>query len=79
MLEKWLKKDGIITIPRKDSVRKELFEFIVEKNFEKGNLYTEKQVNETLKKYYTDHVFLRRLLISYKVLNRKSDCSLYWR
>lgn len=81
MLEKhkWLKEGSIISLPKKDNVRKELLEFICESDFEWETWYTEKDVNEKLKKRYFDYVFLRRLMISYKILERKRDCSRYWR
>ncbi len=77
--DKWLKEGTIITIPAKEFARKELLEFILESDFEKEAVYTEKQVDERLKKRYSDYVFLRRLMISYGFLSRKQDCSQYWR
>jgi len=48
------------------------------KRFESGRNYSEKEVNEILKNVYKDHVTLRRYLIEYGFLDRKSDGSRYW-
>ncbi len=46
--------------------------------FKTNQVYTEKEVNEILKKVYPDYVTIRRYLIEYGFLNRKSDGSEYW-
>lgn len=48
------------------------------KRFEVGKQYTEKEVNEILKKVYDDYVLLRRYLIEYGFLDRHNDGSAYW-
>lgn len=40
--------------------------------------YEEKEINEILKAVYHDYVILRRYLIEYGFLDRKSDGSQYW-
>ncbi|MDQ0272671.1 DUF2087 domain-containing protein [Cytobacillus purgationiresistens] len=47
--------------------------FIPEKEYE------EKEVNQLLSAVYHDNVLLRRYLIEYGLMNRKSDGSKYWR
>ncbi len=47
------------------------------KNFEPGQRYTEKQVNEILKQYHEDYATLRRELVDFHLLDRKN--SIYWR
>lgn len=47
-------------------------------SFKKGIVYTEKQINEILKNIYDDFATLRRYLIEYGFLDRKSDGSEYW-
>jgi len=49
------------------------------KRFEIDTNYTEKEVNQILKAVYDDYVTLRRYLIEYGFLDRKSDGSQYWR
>lgn len=46
--------------------------------FVKEKIYTEKEINEILKAVYTDFATLRRYLIDYRYLDRKSDGSAYW-
>lgn len=48
--------------------------------FEKGVIYTEKEVNEILDKAHTfnDRCLLRRELFNKKFIGRLNDCSKYW-
>lgn len=46
--------------------------------FKKGYNYTEKEVNYILEPMTEHYVDLRRYLIEYKFLDRKSDGSSYW-
>lgn len=48
------------------------------KRFEPGRIYNEKEVNEILKTAYQDFSTLRRYLIDYGFMDRKSDGSQYW-
>lgn len=50
----------------------------VAKNFSKGKVYSEKEVNLILKGIYEDYVSLRRDLIEYNFMDRTDDCSSYW-
>ncbi|USG66661.1 DUF2087 domain-containing protein [Brevibacillus ruminantium] len=50
----------------------------ITKRFDSERIYTEKEVNEILKAVYDDHVTLRRYLIEYGFLDRKTDGSQYW-
>lgn len=47
--------------------------------FEPGKRYTEKEVNETLKRYYPDAASLRRYLYDDGLLKREQNGSAYWR
>lgn len=47
--------------------------------FEKDTVYTEKEVNQILDQVYPDYVTIRRFLIDYGFLDRKSDGSSYWK
>lgn len=78
MKEKYLRNGRLIVIPRKDAVRESLFKMILDASFEKGKKYCEKEVNERLKSYYDDFAYLRRLMIEYSLMERKTDCSEYW-
>lgn len=46
--------------------------------FEKERTYTEKQVNELLHNFHPDHALLRRELIDYGYLDRRSSTGEYW-
>ena len=46
--------------------------------FEKGRVYTEKEVNEILKDIYGDYAILRRCLVDYGYMDRARDGSKYW-
>ena len=50
----------------------------IAKRFQDERIYHEKDVNEILKAVYDDHVTVRRYLIEYGFLDRKSDGSEYW-
>ncbi|MFC7393804.1 DUF2087 domain-containing protein [Scopulibacillus cellulosilyticus] len=50
----------------------------IAKRFNKQLIYTEKDVNEILKPLYHDYIGLRRYLVDYGFLDRKSDGSEYW-
>ncbi|MHB8127393.1 MAG: DUF2087 domain-containing protein [Mobilitalea sp.] len=46
--------------------------------FEKGKVYTEKEVNKILKDIYDDYPTMRRYLIEYGFMDRTIDCLEYW-
>ncbi len=48
------------------------------KRFQRGQLYTEKEVNQILMPIYDDYFLLRRSLVDYKLIERKRDGSQYW-
>jgi hypothetical protein len=47
--------------------------------FQEGRRYTEREVNAILGPVWEDHVTIRRYLIEYRFLDRKNDCSEYWK
>ena len=46
--------------------------------FERGRVYSEKQVNQILKDIYGDYAILRRCLVDYGYMDRARDGSKYW-
>lgn len=50
----------------------------VVEQFEKGKIYTEKEVNQILKAIYDDFPTMRRYLIEYGFMDRTTDCAQYW-
>ena len=79
--EKILKKyfsDGTLTkFPPKEKQRLVVLRAI-SKQLKKGDMYDEKELNEVLKNIYEDYALIRRYLIEYGLLDRKSDGSQYW-
>ena len=67
--ERFIKNNRIQVIPRKEKDKKALME-ILALEFEKGKIYTEKEINEILKSFYDDYVLLRRYMIDYSLLYR---------
>lgn len=45
---------------------------------EAEHIYKEKELNQTLKYFYEDYALIRRYLIEYGFIDRKSDGSQYW-
>ncbi len=73
------RKDGSLkTIPAQRKKLEAVLRHIV-KAFEPNKRYTEKQVNEILKKYHEDTASLRRELVGYKLMNREGGGGDYWR
>lgn len=48
------------------------------KNFSKGKIYSEKEINRIIKRIYEDYATLRRALVEYGFIERTNDCSSYW-
>ncbi|MCZ8536829.1 DUF2087 domain-containing protein [Paenisporosarcina quisquiliarum] len=48
------------------------------KKFQPGKIYTEREVNVLIKEVFDDHTFVRRYLVMYHFLARKTDGSAYW-
>ncbi|MEH7452362.1 DUF2087 domain-containing protein [Gottfriedia acidiceleris] len=82
--EKTLKKyfpegiDGPLNkFPLKEKQKLVVLREIVNR-FSPNKKYTEKEINEVLTAIYPDYVVLRRYLIEYGFIDRKSDGSSYW-
>lgn len=70
--------DGRIrTFPAQRKKFEVLLRYVV-KDFELGEKYTEKQVNQILGWYFEDTAALRRGLIEYKMMARESGGGKYW-
>jgi len=66
----------LLRFPAREKKKAVVISLIAEK-FEKGKIYTEKEVNEILKAIFDDFATLRRYLVDYNYLDRKKDCSEY--
>ncbi|MGY3718582.1 DUF2087 domain-containing protein [Sutcliffiella cohnii] len=76
-VEAFMKNGVLQSLPSKEK-RKVIIFFELIKLFEKGKMYTEKQVNEIIKGIYPDFAIIRRYLVDYKLLERNDDCQYYW-
>ncbi|WP_432406494.1 DUF2087 domain-containing protein [Wukongibacter sp. M2B1] len=77
VLRTYLKDEVLTTFPRKEK-RKIIVLGYITKKFKNNVKYSEKQVNEILRKIHSDYVTIRRYLIEYGFLDRCDDCSSYW-
>ncbi|MHA7138587.1 DUF2087 domain-containing protein [Rossellomorea arthrocnemi] len=70
--------DGTLTkFPPKEKQRLVILREI-SKQLKKDDMYDEKELNQILKGIYDDYVLIRRYLIEYGFIDRKSDGSKYW-
>lgn len=70
--------DGPIEhFPAKEKKRLAILRHVA-KYFDPAATYSEKEVNAILKRFYDDYVLLRRYLIDYGFMDRKTDGSAYW-
>ncbi|MGG3451204.1 DUF2087 domain-containing protein [Domibacillus aminovorans] len=70
--------DGVLlTFPPKEKQRLIVMRKVAKK-FSVGQTYNEKEVNEIIAAIFDDYVKVRRYLIEYGFLRRRSDGSAYW-
>lgn len=75
--DKWMKDGLIVNMPRKQEEKYKLFVYLSKICFEEKK-YTEKEINEILKRHYKDHCYLRRYMVDFRILKRTDDGSEYW-
>jgi hypothetical protein len=79
VMKAFVDRDGRITaFPAQEKKFVILLQYVVNA-FERDVKYTEKQVNEILARYNADTSSLRRGLIEYRLMQRESNGSAYWR
>lgn len=79
VLAAYLNPDGTIKqLPTKAAKLRVVLEYLAGA-FTPGTDYTERQVNEVIRRYHDDIAGLRRDLIDSGLLQRESDGSRYWR
>ena len=73
-------KGRLTALPAKHKKQLMAFWYLAGK-IEAGRQYTEPEINELLDQWalFRDHATLRRELYNRMLLNRKADCSRYWR
>jgi hypothetical protein len=80
-IERFLDENNKIKIwPAKHDMKIEVLTYLSEK-FETGVHYTEKEVNDIIKRWHTfgDFFLLRRGMIDLKLLSRSKDGGEYWK
>jgi len=75
-LNKYFKNGKLLMIPKKQTVKLEIFAFF-HNLFEDGRNYSESEINNILKEYYVDYAIIRRYLVDYKFLNRDKFDAIY--
>ncbi|MFZ5943180.1 MAG: DUF2087 domain-containing protein [Bacillota bacterium] len=65
------------TFPLKEKKRAAILSHLIN-YFDTNKTYTEKEVNEILKGFYSDYILLRRNLIDYGFMDRTEDGCSYW-
>ena len=66
------------TIPAQRKKRSVILRHIVQ-DLKPGQRYSERQINNVLKRYHADTAFLRREMVVEKLLARARDGGQYWR
>jgi hypothetical protein len=70
--------DGKLDVfPSKQKRKWIVLECII-KRFESNRIYSEKEINDTLKVAYSDFAAIRRYLIDFGFMERSKDCTEYW-
>ena len=79
VLKAYLDADGSIKqIPGQPAKLQVILNYLVQA-FAPATDYTEKEVNQILRRFHEDTAALRRYLVDSKLLEREGDCSRYWR
>ncbi len=79
VLAAYLNPDGTIRqLPHEPAKLQVILDYLLQA-FTPGVIYTEKQVNEIIRRFHLDTAGLRRDMIDRGMLQRKSDGSQYWR
>lgn len=81
LVKNYLDKDGYVKVyPSKRKYKNAVLLYLSSK-FEKGKIYSEKEVCEIIDSncLFKDSAWIRTELVGMKFLNRKKDCSEYWK
>ena len=76
VLKNFLYKDRLLGIPVSRKKRLVVLKWLVNK-FKRNAKYSEREINETIKKHHPDYATLRREFIINKLMNREKG--IYWR
>ena len=76
-LQTYLTDGRLARLPVKEKKKLIILQYIAE-TFATGKNYTEKEINDIIRRIANDHVTVRRYLIEYGFMDRKRDGSAYW-
>jgi len=76
VLTRFIRAGRLTTIPMQHSKRKVVLDYLVQ-NFDPDCRYSEKEINETLGRYFDDFAALRRYLVDEGFMER--EAGVYWR
>jgi biotin operon repressor len=79
VIHDYTRRDGRVkTLPSQRKKLEAILRYVV-KSFEMNKRYSEKQVNEILKRYHEDTATLRRELVGFGLMQREGGGGEYWR
>lgn len=79
VIRDYARRDGSLkTLPSQRKKLEAILRYVV-KAFDPDKRYSEKQVNEILKRYYDDTATLRRELVGFGLMQREGGGGEYWR
>ncbi len=79
VIRDYTRRDGSLkTLPAQRKKLEAVLRYVV-KAFDVDKRYSEKQVNEILKRYHDDTATLRRELVGFGLMQREGDGGEYWR
>jgi predicted transcriptional regulator len=79
VIRDYARRDGSLkTLPAQQKKLEAILRYVV-KAFDIGKRYSEKQVNEILKRYHEDTATLRRDLVGFGLMQREGGGGEYWR
>ena len=79
MIRDYTRRDGSLKTLQSQRKKLEAILRFVVKDFDMEKRYSEKQVNEILKRYYNDTATLRRELVGFGLMQREGGGGEYWR
>ena len=74
---KYFKNNKLMTIPKKEKNKIPVLQIVLEMLKERSFEFTEKELNEAIKKIYPDYSLIRRYLVDYKFLERDNYGKIY--
>lgn len=75
---RFFKDNKLVQIPKKEKDKIRLFDWFVTL-FDASKTYTEKEINEVIKRIYDDYAIIRRYMVDYGYLKRTDDGKNYER